>query len=459
MIERLEEKVIRVRRRANPKVVSLIFFAIFGFFAVYSMNMTNMFIREKQSLQNEYNRTMYEMIRYIKDVDLNLTKLQIVADNSLIIPTLSNIWSESNLAKESLSNLPVAQEKMENTSKFLTQVSDFSYTLQKNISRGATITPTEYDDIAKLNTSSTQLLEVANNIYDDLNTGRLKWDEVEKVGNQQLDQNVAVANIQSISKPFVEYEGLIYDGAYSEHITQAKPKSLSDTVVTPDQAKDNITKIFGQDNIEYINYVGEMSNKLDLYEFNVKIKSYQNERNIYMTKQDGKLYLMVSDKDVSEQKITVDNAKDIAVNFLKTIGIDSVIDTYYLISENLITINYAAVQDGITLYPDLIKIKIALDDGEVCTVETSGYTFNHVVRTNVTPAITMADAESKISKNVTIKSKNLAIIPTESNNELLVYEFKGEANGKKCIVYVNAITGHEEDVAMIIETPNGTLTM
>jgi len=344
------------------------------------------------------------MTGYIKNVDLNLSKLQITSDRALLISTLADIWRQSNLAKENLANLPIIQNNMDKTSKYLAQVSDFSFSLMKAVSRDKPITEAEYKDIVMLNNSSTQLLIVCNNIYDDLNTGRLKWDEVAKLGNEQLDENVAISDVQSIAKTFVQYEGLIYDGAYSNHITDLKPKSLTDTVVTEDQAKANIMTIFGTDNVEYINFTGETNNKLDLLEFQLKLKQSSSIRDIYMTKNDGKLYLMISDKDVKEQKITVDNAKEIGKIFLKTLGIDSVTDTYYVITQNLVTINYAATQGSVILYPDLVKVKIALNDGEVCSVETGGYTFNHTTRDNLAPVLTMEEAEKKV--NILIKKEN-----------------------------------------------------
>lgn len=459
MIEKIERNIISFKRKLNSKVLGISFFVIFGFFVIFSLDMTNNFIRQKQLTQDEYNRSMYELTTYIKNVDLNLTKLQMTTDKRLTTLTLANLWREANLAKENLANLPIVQDNMGKTSKYLNQVSDFSYALMDSISRGKDITPQQYEDIARLNDSSTQLLRITNNIYDDLNSGRLKWDEVEKLGNEQLDENVAVSNIQSIPKTFVEYEGLIYDGAYSDHIIELTPKNLSENVVTEDKAKENLTKIFGEEDIEYINNKGENTNNLQLFEFELKQKKYATVRDIYMTKNDGKLYLMISDRDVAEQKITVDAAKDLGKEFLKSMGIDEVADTYYLITENLVTINYAATQNNVILYPDLIKVKIALDDGEVCSVETGGYTFNHTDRDNLTPKITMQQAQNKIHKDIEIESSNLAIIPTEAKKELLVYEFKGTINNKKCIIYINALTGEEENLLMIIDTPNGTLTM
>ena len=55
-------------------------------------------------------------------------------------------------------------------------------------------------------------------------------------------------------------------------------------------------------------------------------------------------------------------------------------------------------------------------------------------------------------------SEGLAIIPTEFLTEILCWEFKGKVDDNEFIVYINAKNGEEEDILMIINTPNGTLT-
>ena len=54
--------------------------------------------------------------------------------------------------------------------------------------------------------------------------------------------------------------------------------------------------------------------------------------------------------------------------------------TYYLKNDGVITINYAYSQNGVIMYPDLIKVKISLDDGQVLGIETTGYLNNHTER-------------------------------------------------------------------------------
>ena len=71
----------------------------------------------------------------------------------------------------------------------------------------------------------------------------------------------------------------------------------------------------------------------------------------------------------------------------------------------------------------------------------------------------MDEARAKINKKMNIGSVGLAIIPTDYKTELFTYEFKGKFNNQDFLVYINAVTGKEENVLMIVNTPNGILTM
>ena len=133
--------------------------------------------------------------------------------------------------------------------------------------------------------------------------------------------------------------------------------------------------------------------------------------------------------------------------------------TYYLKNEGIVTINYAYSQDGVIMYPDLIKLKIALDNGQVLGVETTGYLNNHTIRDISKVKITKEQAKEKLNKNLDIESETLAVIPTDWKTELLCYEFKGKVGDTNYIVYINAETGKEEEILVITDTPNGILTM
>ena len=140
-------------------------------------------------------------------------------------------------------------------------------------------------------------------------------------------------------------------------------------------------------------------------------------------------------------------------------GFANMKETYYIKQDGIITINYAYEQDGVTMYPDLIKVKIALDDGEILGVETTGYLNNHEERDLSNIKITKEQAKERINKTLEISSEGLAVIPTKWQTEVLCYEFKGKIDGTEFLVYINAEDGIEQDILVIKNTPNGVLTM
>lgn len=132
--------------------------------------------------------------------------------------------------------------------------------------------------------------------------------------------------------------------------------------------------------------------------------------------------------------------------------------TYYLVQGGIATINYAFTQDEVIIYPDLIKVKVALDNGEIIGLETTGYLNNHVERTIEEISISEDEARNVLNKNLVITSSNLSIIPTKYKTEILCYEFKGKVGDINFLAYINCKTGEEENVLIIINIQNGILT-
>ena len=196
-----------------------------------------------------------------------------------------------------------------------------------------------------------------------------------------------------------------------------------------------------------------------MYNFEVSFSDKKEVFSLSITKKGCKLYLMVGDKNVKEEKLSIDDAKKRGIEFLEKLGITNMKDTYYQKSEKIAIINYAAVQDGVVLYPDLIKVKVALDDGMILGVEAQGYIFNHIKRENLKPIQTEEKAKSVINQNVEILSSDIALIPTEYNTEILTYEFKGRIDNRDFLIYINANTLKEEKVLLVIDSKNGILTM
>lgn len=416
----------------------------------------------KQATENSYNMAFYELIDYVQNVETYLAKSLISSTPEHGAETLTHLWREANLAQTYLGRLPIESQELENTEKFLNQVSDYSYTLSRKNIYNDELSDEDFNNLKNLHEYSVELSNTLNQLSEDLNNGRLQWGELTKKGTvafaQQVD-NVSQESFSNLEENFHEYSGLIYDGAFSEHLTSTEKKGLTGDDIEEEQAKENAEDFVGRNNIKEISSLGFSENAtIPVYDFSITNQDEQTI-NISISKKGGHIVAMNSNRDVNTEIISQEEADKKAKEFLDSKGFTDMKETYYLKQEGIVTINYAYSQNDVVIYPDLIKVKVALDNGEVLGIETTGYLNNHTERNVSNVKITMEEAKKNLNKDLEINSEGLAIIPTEWQTEILCYEFKGKIDEKEFLVYINAENGREEDILIITNTPNGTLTM
>ena len=316
--------------------------------------------------------------------------------------------------------------------------------------------------LGELRKYSNDLENTLNQLSADLNDGRIKWGELTKKGNAVFAtqvSNISKDSFGNMEENFHEYSGLIYDGAFSEHITSAEKKGLTGENIDENEAENIAKKFIGEDKIDEITSNGKNENgNIISYDFSAKLKDEDRVISISVSEKGGHIVYMNSNRDINAEIISQEEADKLGKKFLDEHGFKNMKETYYLKQNGIVTINYAYLQDEVTVYSDLIKLKVALDNGEILGIETMGYLNSHEERNIGDIKISKEDAAKNLNKKLDIKSENLAIIPTEWKTEILCWEFKGTIDGMDFLVYVNANTGKEEDILLIINTPNGTLT-
>ena len=411
---------------------------------------------------NEYSMSFYELVDYVDNVKTYLAKSLISTTPEHGADTLTHIWREANLAQSYLSRLPLESQELENTEKFLNQVSDYSYTLSRKNINNQSLTDDDLNNLKQLYDYSVELQNTLSQLSEDLNSGRISWGDLTTNGNVAFAQqvsNISKDSFSNLEENFHEYSGLIYDGAFSEHMTSGNKKGLTGDEIDEDSAKKIVEDFIGKDKIKELSNLGLSENTdISAYDFSIKTNE-DNNINISVSKKGGHVISMNYNREVVTEVISQEDANEIGKKFLSEKGFPNMKETYYLKQSGIVTINYAYEQDGVVMYPDLIKVKIALDNGEILGVETTGYLNCHEQRDISKIKITKDDAKKVLNKNLQIMSEGLAVIPTQWKTEVLCYEFKGKVDETEFLVYINAETGKEEDILIIVNTPNGTLTM
>lgn len=461
----IREKLLDYKRRLSDRKMYSIMIVIIAAAAIFGIYQYKQASNMRQQLDNQYNRAFFDMTGYVHNVEVLLVKSLISSTPARTAATMQDAWRQANLAQTNLGQLPVSPQVLSNTSKFLTQVGDLAYALNTQNMGGKPLSDQQYKTLEQLHGFAVSLGNNLNDLQAQITTGRIKWGDLARKGTplfSKTSANMPLQQFENVDKTFKDTPKLIYDGPFSDHLVTAEPKGLTGNNLNSEQAKQNVTAFFGADRIRAVNDIGRNdSGPIKTYSYRVLFKGAPDDQSatIDITQKGGYALWMLRTRPSGASKLNIDAAKAAGKKFLDSHGYPGMVDTYYLKEDNTATINFAYKQNNVVVYPDLIKLKIALDNGEIVGFESRGYLFAHTARSIPKPKISEAQARSVINPRVKVISSDLAIIPTEFKTELFTYEFKGRLNNSDFLVYVNAETGKEENILMIVNTPNGVLTM
>ena len=464
-MEKIREKLIDWKNRLQDRhmltVITVLVVIIVGL-GVFAYQKQREY---RQATENEYNMAFYELVDYVQNVENYLAKSLISSTAEHGAETLTHVWREANLAQSFLARLPISSHELENTAKFLNQVSDYSYTLSRKNIYHEDLSKEDLENLKELHSYSLELENTLNQLASDINNGRIKWGELVQKGSKAFAQqvsNISKDSFDMLEQNFHEYSGLIYDGAFSEHLTSSEKKGLTGEEIDENKAKEAAEEFIGKDKIKEIHSNGLVEEaEIPTYDFAINLKEGEdkNQVHISISKKGGHVVYENYNRKVEAETISQERANEIGKKFLEEKGFPNMKETYYLKQDGIVTINYAYEQDGVIMYPDLIKLKIALDNGDIMGIETTGYLNSHEERKLEKPKISIKEAKENLNPDLEILTEGLAVIPTEFKTEIQCYEFKGKVEDTEFLVYINVENGREEDVLIIVNTPNGTLTM
>ncbi len=408
---------------------------------------------KRQAVQN----LEYSYMRAVEDLSLNLDNIRNNLEKGMYtnsITMLSNLsgklCSDAATAKSALSQLPIEELDLEQTYRFLSQVGNYSKALADKCAEGEQLTDDEKANIAALYNYAVNLSGSMWQVEQKIQNGEVTFGEI---NSYNADEAVTVTDgFKDFENLDNNYPTLIYDGPFSDHIMEREPVMLKgEKEISEEEALRRAVKLTGADNLVR---TGDESGKMPSYVF-------ENDKfTVAITKAGGFYSYMLSGRQVERQEITAGKATAIAEEYLERLGIMNAEDTYYEVKNGVCIINFAAEQDDVIMYTDLIKVGVALDNGDILSFDLRGYITNHIIRDLPQTKISEERAISLVSKSLNAVDADLCVIPSDGLNEVFCYEVKcvGES-GQNVLVYINAVTGQEEQILLLKISGNGTLTV
>ncbi|URZ03719.1 germination protein YpeB [Clostridium felsineum] len=436
------------------------------FSTTYAVLMTLEKTDYKNYLQAEYSKSMYQLIDSVENIESDLSKIPVLGSREQSTLVLGDIYRYSTVANDKLHSMPIAQQELQGTSKFISQLGDFCYVLENKAAKGEELSDSDIAQVERLRNQADGLENQLKTVQSNINLGKVSWGEIrKKVGGALASNNGANISdsFKNIQKQSAQYPALIYDGPFSDNNLEIPPKVNGMKEVSRKDAENVVRKAIGEDRIQNIEIVDSGKSNIPMYTFSVSIKGRDKNASkvrCEITKHGGKLFSLLDNKAVNKSSMDIKKATDIGTNYLNSFGYTNMKSTYFSNYGNVGVISYVYTENGISIYPDMIKLKVSLEDGSIVGVEAKKYLISHVDNRSLpTPKISKEAAQSKVGKRLNISSVNLAVVPTETNTEILTYEFVGNYKGQDFVEYIDAATGYETKILQIRNTPNGKLTM
>jgi spore germination protein len=393
--------------------------------------------RYRRELQNSYQRALQDLSDHVGNITTVLDKAPYANTATEQTGLAAKLQREAGMAQASLAALPVGDSSLESVSKFISQVGDFSATLSRNVSAGGGVTAEDLETIGSLESYAQKLSSDLQSLRPDFSGAETFHDSVQETADD-----------------FSDFPSLIYDGPFSDHVVNRSPKLTEGAEELPQGNAETIAARFLGTDQTLLTHTQDTEGNLPTYNFSAN----GDEITIAVTKAGGYVTDMANSRSVESRSMNYAEASEIAASFLESRGIRSTKESYYVILDNVCLMNYAYVQDGVICYPDLLKVGVALDDGEIVRFQSTGWVMNHCSRT-LTPKLSEAEARAQVSPSLSVQDSRLVLIPTKTGGEALAWEFLCTgAKDDRVLVYLDAETGFEDDILILRETDQGVLT-
>lgn len=446
-------------------VLALLFVVSFA----WGLDQSRTRVQMENFLNNEYQRSFYDTLSQVRGLEVLLGKSLAVCGDSEDTRLFAEIYQQALAAQSNLTRLPVEGIAVARTTKFLNQVGDFSSSLLRQSAMGVPVSDEHWNTLRRLQNQAGSLNNELHDIERQMEQNGAHFWEINQLIRASRGAmaasplNPAQDEFRSINREMEAFPTLIYDGPFSDHLQRQEPRALGGEAVDQERAREiALQAVDRREGVDYQTRVTGTTRGL-IPAVRVEVIGRGGGKDdrftVDVARRGGEVVWFLNSRPPGPEQLSVAEAKERAERYLEERNIKKMRVTYSVRQGDTVTYNFAGAQDGVIMYPDLLKVTVALDNGQVIGREGYGYVMHHHRRDNLEPAVSADQARKKINERVQVTNSRLAVIPTEGGGELLTWEFRGEAAGNVYLIYVNANNGRQEQILQLIDTPEGELTM
>lgn len=394
----------------------------------------------------------YTLSDCLLQMENNLSKMRVVRTDSLQSELLTKTALSAEVAEQCLASLSVSGADMQSTVKYCNQVADYCLYLLKKLDNGENLSDTDYSTLDKLYETTYSLGVKLNAFSEKLISGEYSFADLGS------EDDAFSATVSDIADGAIEYPSLIYDGPFSDGLEDPSPVALQGEEITAEQGLEAAKKYLVDYPDTVLTYEGELGGFIESYLYS--FVSGEVRGNIQLSKIAGKAVMIDVDDNVDSPGFTKEQGVELAKQYCDRIGLENMSAVWACVTDSELYVNLCYEEDGIILYPDMVKIKVSLETGKITGFEAREYIYNHTQRdTDYTVTVTEEEALAASYGEMKTESIRLVVIPLDAGGEKLTYEVYGTIDGYGFFVYVDAVTGKDVRVLQVVDSDEGELLM
>ena len=397
-------------------------------------------------LAGERQRELSDVVAAMADIEVNLQKLMIASGAAQSAELLGETALLAQHVESGLSRLPMRYEAAADAMKFAGQMGQYAMHLAVRMSDGGMLSTGDEAQLGSMLTACRALNAHLSDVGE-----RLYSEPVIEAGSTYGEEAMSWPEEAIAGESTIEYPSLIFDGPFSDGRQQGPPRGLTGERAARETCRQAAARYAGVT----ADRVRDAADSGGIFEaFGFTADTPAGRVNVQVTGVGAHLLWMMPEQAEYAVKRTQEECLKNAQVYLADMGFGMMEPCFVQQYDGMVVANFAAVQDGVLLYSDQVKVQISMDSGAVVGAECSQYWMNHVSRRELEPKIDEAEAAQMLSDRLTVRQSRLCVIPEESG-ERLCWGFEGTFGSNRYWVFVDARTGEAAQILQVAETEAG----
>ncbi|TFJ93797.1 germination protein YpeB [Lentibacillus salicampi] len=398
--------------------------------------------------ENNYQRAFHELSYHMDLMHDKIGTALAMNSREQLSPQMVEIWRLTSEATSNVGQLPLTLMPFNKTEEFLSNIGEFTYRTAVRDLQENPLNDKEVKTLQNLYEQSGDLKDELRNVQHTVLDENLRWMDVQLALATQDEQadNTIVDGFKTVEKKVEGFAESNVDSALTgTSAEEHEYRNLNGEKINKEKATKRGQELLQVKNTDNLT-VTDSGKGADVPVYSISYQNGNKHGYLDLTKQGGHPLTLLVNREVQEQKISLNEGLEKAKGYLKQYDFEDMDVFTSNQFDNIGVYSFLYNQNGVRIYSDAIELKVALDNGDLLGMTARNYFMNHKERDIPEPELSIEEAKEKVNPDVQINEEYMAVIDNDVGDEVLVYEFLGVLDNETYRIFINAMDGTEEKV-------------